>query len=59
MCVRVCVRECRLRGFEVPEVVEEDTGEESEEARFEPPEIQEVMCVTAAVLPIMSTKGFS
>ncbi|XP_076463313.1 eukaryotic translation initiation factor 2D-like [Babylonia areolata] len=49
-----------LRGLEIPEIVAaEEPEEDSVEVKFEPPEIKEVLCVTAAVLPLLSPKGYS
>ena len=60
VCVCVCLFTChRLRGLTVPEVVEEENGGDSAEERFEPPQITEVLCVTAATLPLLSPLGYS
>ena len=55
VCLSACVR---LRGFAVPEIVEEETGGDSAEERFQPPQITDVLCVTAATLPLLSPLGF-
>ena len=67
LCVSVCVfvRACvcmcvciSLRGWTVPEVVEEDNCGDSVEERFEPPQITDVLCVTAATQPLLSPLGY-
>lgn len=48
-----------LRDLMVPDILEEEAqGEGAEQEEFEPPEISEVLCVTAALLPLLSPQGF-
>ncbi|KAK7485278.1 hypothetical protein BaRGS_00023529 [Batillaria attramentaria] len=47
-----------LRGLVVPDVPEEENpGDGAAQEEFEPPEISEVLCVTAALLPLLSAQG--
>jgi hypothetical protein len=50
----------RLRGLEVPTVTAEAVADnDAADGKFEPPQITDVLCVTADSLPLLQPLGYT